>query len=481
MNPLLPLVNLNEQEQIIIQSQRAEPNLNQSSNDGFKQAMDSQTKKNKVERSDNNTADKKPAETDRKDNSVEQSESDNAAKEVAADSKSNDTSDKDSDESAGAQTDAAKDKRATSLDENSADTNVDEAEEVALTAVDVTDDITLNINTQVETTRSPLSTGINASELELNSNALTASAPTVDRVLSQEAQTSQIIDPQKQTLTHSNNVQIASQQSTLDLQSKALTPSQFPLTQSNTSVKQNLPGIDSQPLVEKNVVILEPSDKPQLKADTSTSVGVSNMEKNLLLQKDVVTVNNELTTSLKDGRVESSLNKNVNIHAFVNHTITGSGTDTSNLLSSKTGRVQLPVNITFGQSGWSNMVAERSAMMASQNIKFAELQLDPPELGPLQVKVSVSQDQASVSFVATNAQVRDSLDQAQARLRELLDEQGLNLVNVDISGDSSDQFDSQQEGEGGHTKGQLASSTQDEDTDVSSIQIHHEYGVDHYV
>ncbi|MFT5084637.1 MAG: flagellar hook-length control protein FliK, partial [Lentisphaeria bacterium] len=75
---------------------------------------------------------------------------------------------------------------------------------------------------------------------------------------------------------------------------------------------------------------------------------------------------------------------------------------------SATGRVQIPVNITFGHPEWGTMMAERTAMITAQNIKFADIQLDPPELGPMQVKVSVNQDQASVTFVSANAQVRDA-------------------------------------------------------------------------
>ncbi len=142
-------------------------------------------------------------------------------------------------------------------------------------------------------------------------------------------------------------------------------------------------------------------------------------------------------------------------------------------------RVQMPVSIAFGESGWGNMIAERSALMASQSLKFAELQLDPPELGQLQVKVTVNQDQASVSFVAANAQVKDALDQSLVRLKELLEEQGLDLVNVDVSDQSSEESESDLEGE---EEGQLAvDSDMDEGDGLSeSSQVTATYGVDHY-
>ncbi len=143
-------------------------------------------------------------------------------------------------------------------------------------------------------------------------------------------------------------------------------------------------------------------------------------------------------------------------------------------------RVQMPISITFGQQGWANMVAERSALMAAQSIKFAELQLDPPELGPLQVKVTVNQDQATVSFVASNAQVKDALDQSVLRLKELLEEQGLDLVDVDVSDQSSPE---ESEGDADSESGLLAAEDengQEPELSEQTISVEGQYGVDHY-
>jgi flagellar hook-length control protein FliK len=49
--------------------------------------------------------------------------------------------------------------------------------------------------------------------------------------------------------------------------------------------------------------------------------------------------------------------------------------------------------------------------MSAKGIKTATIQLDPPELGSLHVKVSINQDQANVSFTVQNASVREALDQ----------------------------------------------------------------------
>jgi flagellar hook-length control protein FliK len=90
-------------------------------------------------------------------------------------------------------------------------------------------------------------------------------------------------------------------------------------------------------------------------------------------------------------------------------------------------------SIPFYQAQWSNNVAERVVWMNSMGLKEAEIQLDPPELGAMQVKVSMVNEQAHVSFVVQHASVRDALDQTAMRLREMFEAEGVELVDVDIS------------------------------------------------
>ena len=146
------------------------------------------------------------------------------------------------------------------------------------------------------------------------------------------------------------------------------------------------------------------------------------------------------------------------------------------------GRVQFPATVTFGSQQWVNMAAERAALMAAQKIEFAEIQLDPPELGPLQVRVSVNQEQASVSFVAATPQVREALEQTSMRLRELFDEQSLDLVDVDVSDQSQQQQQESEESSRGHSVADGTSISDPDDVlDAQTLEITAEYGVDHYV
>lgn len=143
-------------------------------------------------------------------------------------------------------------------------------------------------------------------------------------------------------------------------------------------------------------------------------------------------------------------------------------------------RMQMPVNISFGKPEWAGMVAERATMMAAQNITSADLQLDPPELGPLQVRVQVNHDQVTVSFISANANVRDALDQTAMRLRDLCDQQGMNLVDVDVSDHPRQDAESEQENPTSSATGTLGLDGESVATDHESISLQANGGIDSY-
>ncbi|WP_049629922.1 flagellar hook-length control protein FliK [Cellvibrio sp. pealriver] len=140
--------------------------------------------------------------------------------------------------------------------------------------------------------------------------------------------------------------------------------------------------------------------------------------------------------------------------------------------------VQTGVPVTVGSPQWSQAVGDKVLWLAAQNVSSAEIRLDPPELGPMQVKVSVTQDQASVTFTSHNPVVRDALDQQLNRLREMFAEQGLNLVNVDVSDKS---FAQQQRDQDESGKSRSHGDVEEDElmpvavTSVASVRL-----VDHY-
>ena len=98
-----------------------------------------------------------------------------------------------------------------------------------------------------------------------------------------------------------------------------------------------------------------------------------------------------------------------------------------------TSLLDMGVPQAVGDKAWGGAIGERIMWMVQGDQQFARLQLNPPQLGPLEVRVSVNQDQTSVSFLASHAVVREALEAALPRLREMFDQQSMQLVRADVS------------------------------------------------
>jgi len=100
------------------------------------------------------------------------------------------------------------------------------------------------------------------------------------------------------------------------------------------------------------------------------------------------------------------------------------------------GTTQLPAPIIaqpLGEQGWSEAMGERIMWMMGKGMQAASIRITPPHLGPIQVQLSVQNDQASVNMVAQHGVVKEALEAAMPRLREMLAESNMQLVNVDVS------------------------------------------------
>jgi flagellar hook-length control protein FliK len=65
-------------------------------------------------------------------------------------------------------------------------------------------------------------------------------------------------------------------------------------------------------------------------------------------------------------------------------------------------------------------------------LRAATLKLNPEHLGPVEVRVLVQEQQASIAFTAQHAAARDALEAALPRLRDTLLQQGFVQVNLDV-------------------------------------------------
>ncbi len=99
----------------------------------------------------------------------------------------------------------------------------------------------------------------------------------------------------------------------------------------------------------------------------------------------------------------------------------------------------IPVAPRVGSAEWGGAVGEKVVWMANQSHQVAELHLNPPNLGPLEVRLTISNDQASALFVSPHSAVREAIETALPRLREMLADNGIMLGNVTVGSESFNQ------------------------------------------
>ncbi|NOX26662.1 MAG: hypothetical protein GXP21_00465 [Gammaproteobacteria bacterium] len=146
----------------------------------------------------------------------------------------------------------------------------------------------------------------------------------------------------------------------------------------------------------------------------------------------------------------------------------GAVADTSSLLLSNSTQTQ--VSASLNSSRWSEELGQRVRWLVGQNIGSAQIRLNPAELGPVGIRVNVSGDQVSVAFNSQFGVVREAIEAALPKLREMLESQGLNLAEADINqGNTADKQNGQDANAANDDRLALDGSLDGADSAVSNI------------
>lgn len=86
-----------------------------------------------------------------------------------------------------------------------------------------------------------------------------------------------------------------------------------------------------------------------------------------------------------------------------------------------------------GRTGWNQEVSQKVVWMVGAGEQTATLTLNPPDLGPLQVVISVNNDQADASFFSDNPEVRQALEDGMEYLRDSMQSSGLQLGQANVN------------------------------------------------
>ena len=92
-----------------------------------------------------------------------------------------------------------------------------------------------------------------------------------------------------------------------------------------------------------------------------------------------------------------------------------------------------------GSGEWGKALGQQVIHMGQAGHQVAELQLNPPGLGPLKVTLSMSDQQMQATFVSAHASVRVAIEAALPQLRSTLADNGINLGDTSVSSGSQQQ------------------------------------------
>ncbi len=125
------------------------------------------------------------------------------------------------------------------------------------------------------------------------------------------------------------------------------------------------------------------------------------------------------------------------------------------------------INTPLTQPAWGEEFSQKITWMAGQRNQSAELHLNPPHLGPLDVVLKMNGDQASAIFTSPHAAVRDAIEQALPQLREMLADSGIMLGNASVY----DQTTNKNQGNAARKPSSAKSESEPEITTNTSVPI----------
>ena len=114
--------------------------------------------------------------------------------------------------------------------------------------------------------------------------------------------------------------------------------------------------------------------------------------------------------------------------------------------TTNTAPISSVVSTPFAHPQWTEAFGQKITWLATQNQQRAELHLNPPQLGPLDVTLKLNGDQASVQFSSPHAAVREAIEQSFPKLREMFADNGIMLGGATVS----DQSQREQHSESGN-------------------------------
>ncbi len=140
-------------------------------------------------------------------------------------------------------------------------------------------------------------------------------------------------------------------------------------------------------------------------------------------------------------------------------TSTAMGAVQSTLLQSAQalGQTTEKLSPKVGTAAWDQALGQRVVWMVAGGQQSASLTLNPPDLGPLQVVLNVTNAHADATFIAAQPEVRAALEAALPKLRDMLGDAGIQLGQASVNAGSPNQHGASAQAQFGSGSGRAQS------------------------
>ena len=230
----------------------------------------------------------------------------------------------------------------------------------------------------------------------------------------------------------------------------------LPLAAPQPAIPNQLPAVTGNPLpdpVAVPVATAKPAANPELplQAPTSSAMG-SPMDPAASGQPEADLLP-QLTGRAGDGfvgQMDKLQTDKPGVVATADTAATGSTTAdrpvttlpaamVSSAASSSSASLSTPPPLELGSARFGDTFATQISWLVNDGARQASLRMNPPELGPVEVRINLSDSEASISFAAQHESVREAIESALPKLRTMLAQSGLSLGDVNVSTGSPDQ------------------------------------------
>ncbi|MCF6194570.1 MAG: flagellar hook-length control protein FliK [Kangiellaceae bacterium] len=175
-----------------------------------------------------------------------------------------------------------------------------------------------------------------------------------------------------------------------------------------------------------------PEDKLELNPKVKLA---AQLIKNLSNKLDLNIVNDKTTNPLGSNLVynqdtsQPQAAQLINPQSLVGQAI--SAQKLSNIPADQNANSILQQGLSLRQD-FSPNLANRIQWIYQQAMTSAEILMDPPELGPLSVKLRSHQGETNILFQVSNPQTKEMIEESLAKLKEMLEQQGIQLGDTQV-------------------------------------------------